>query len=833
MTALWQDLRYGLRMLARSPGFAFVVVLSLALGIGANTAIFGLIDAALLKMLPVKDPEQLVHFTWVSADGSEDSFSFPTFKQLRDRNQVFAGVVAFRELPDVDFEVDGAAGLAKGQVVSGNYYSVLGVNAMLGRTITPEDDRVAGAGPVAVISYDYWVKRFNRDPRAVGKKITVNGSPFTVLGVTPPEFFGLQPGERIDVSMPLSMVTQVWPDWAAAGTPYSVLSAPFRNWLHLMARLKPGVSEDRALANVQPIFRQAAREAAEGLAGLPWLRQGFLQMKVQLEPGNRGLAALRQQFSKPLLVLMTVVGLLLLIACANVASLLLARASARQREIALRMALGAGRRRLVRQLMTESVLLALCGGALGLLFAFWGSSGLLALMSNSPTPVALNVQPDARVLAFTALVSLSTAVLFGLAPAWRATRLDLTPALKEGARSLGSARSSNLGKALVVSQVALSLVLLIGATLLVRSLQKLRDFYPGFDKQNVVLLSVNPSLVGYGGSRLTRLYQDLLDQIKAVPGVRAISFSLHSPMSQHFSFTVPTVQGYTPRPGENTPVSVNIIGPEYFKTLRTPVLLGREFTEADREGAPKVAVINEAMARYFFGDSNPLGRRFSIPGYKGDASPLEIVGVVQDAKFHSLREPSPPAIYVPFFQAPESGEMTFEVRTITNPASVAAAARRVIQQADSRLPVFEVKTLTQQVDESLVQELLVASLSSLFGALALLLASIGLYGLMAYAVSRRTSEIGIRMALGAERSDVRQMVLGEATRLVLTGIGIGLPLALAGARFLSSMLFALSPADPLTISAATLILLAVAAVASFVPARRASLVDPMVALRCE
>ena len=714
MTALWQDLRYGLRMLARSPGFAFVVVLSLALGIGANTAIFGLIDAVLLKMLPVKDPEQLVHFTWVSADGSEDSFSFPTFKQLRDRNQVFAGVVAFRELPDVDFDVDGAAGLAKGQVVSGNYYSVLGVNAMLGRTITPEDDRVAGAGPVAVISYDYWVKRFNRDPRAVGKKITVNGSPFTVLGVAPPGFFGVDPsGERIDVSMPLSMVAQVWPDWAAAGTPYSVLSAPFRNWLHLMARLKPGVSEDRALANVQPIFRQAAREAAEGLAGLPWLRQGFLQMKVQLEPGNRGLAALRQQFSKPLLVLMTVVGLLLLIACANVASLLLARASARQREIALRMALGAGGRRLVRQLMTESVLLALCGGALGLLFAFWGSSGLLALTSHSPSPVALNVHPDARVLAFTALVSLSTAVLFGLAPAWRATRLDLTPALKEGARSLGSARSSNLGKALVVSQVALSLVLLIGATLLVRSLQKLRDFYPGFDKQNVVLLSVNPSLVGYRGSRLTRLYQELLDRMKAVPGVHVISFSLHSPMSQHFSFTVPTVQGYTPRPGENTPVSVDIIGPEYFKTLRTPVLLGREFTEADGEGAPKVAVINQAMARHFFGGSNPPGRRFSIPEYKGDASSLEIVGVVQGAKFHSLREPSPPAIYVPFFQSPESGEMTFEVRTTTNPASVAAAARRVIQQADSRLPVFEVKTLTQQVDESLVQERLVASLSSL------------------------------------------------------------------------------------------------------------------------
>ena len=830
---LGQDIRYALRMVLKNPGFTAVAVVTLALGIGANTAIFSLINAALLKMLPVTDPEQLVTIG-CSAD---DSFPYPAFKQLRDHNQVFSGVLAFRSLESFDFDVDGHAGLAKGQVVSGNYYSVLGVNAVFGRTIAPEDDRVAGGGPVAVISYEYWVKRFNRDPAAVGKKIVLNGSPFTVIGVTPPEFFGLEPGNPVEVSIPISMVAQVRPEWAVAGTPYSVLSAPFRNWLHLMARLRPGVAEEQALANAEPIYREAMREAAEGLGGLPFdsprTREMFLQFRLHLEPGGRGLAALRQRFSRPLLILTAVVGLLLLIACANVANLMLARASSRQREIAVRIALGAGRWRLIRQLITESVLLALAGGAGGLLLAYWATSSLLALMSHSSSPVSVNVHPDARPLAFTALVSLFTAILFGLAPAMRATQPGAA-ALKGSGRILGGMRPrASLGQALVVLQVALSLVLLVGAGLLARSLENLKDFYPGFDAQHVLLISVNPSMVGYKEAQVIGLYQRLMAEIKAFPGVRTVSFSDFSPLADRFSSTMPAVEGYTPRPGENTPVMINVIGPEYFRALQTPVLLGREFTSADAAGAAKVGVINQAMAHYYFGDANPIGRRFSLPGWRGDSRWLEIVGVIQDARYHSLREPAPPQAYIPFLQSPESGSMTFEVRAMMDPVSLAAGVRRVIQQADSRLPIFDVKTLSEQVDESLVQERLVASLSSLFGLLALSLASVGLYGVMAHAVSRRTNEIGIRMALGAQRGQILGMVMRETLLLVILGVTVGIPVAMGASRLIRSELYGLSPSDPLTISMTALVMLGVAGLAGYLPARRATNVDPMVALKYE
>ena len=828
-----QDLRYGVRTTLKNPGFAAVAALTLALGIGANTAIFSLINAALLEMLPVAHPERLVTIG-CSAD---DAFPYPAYKQLRDRNQVFSGVLAFRRFEDFDLEVDGHAGLAKGQVVSGNYYSVLGVNAILGRTIAPDDDRVAGGGPVAVISYDYWAKRFNRDASAVGKKIEINGSPFTLIGVTPPDFFGLVPGSPIDVTIPICMVAQVRPEWAVAGTPYSVLSAPFRNWLYLMARLGPGVTEQHALANADPIYRQSMREAADGMGGLPFnsprVREMYLQFRLRLEPGGRGLATLRQQFSRPLLILMAAVGLLLLISCANVANLMLARASVRQREIAVRIALGAGRRRLVRQLITESALLALAGGAGGLLLAVWATSSLLALMSHASSPISLSAHPDARVLAFTALVSFFTAILFGLVPAVRTTEPSVS-GLKESGRILGGMRSqSRLGKALVVSQVALSLVLLVGAGLLVRSLRNLRGFYPGFNAQHVLLVSMNPSLVGYKEEQVVGLYQRLMAEIKAFPGVRSASFSDFSPLAQRLSFTMPTVEGYTPRPGETTPVMVNIIGPEYFKALETPVLLGREFTQADAAGAVKVGIINQAMARHFFGDANPIGRRFSIPGYRADSSWLEIVGVIQDAKYQNLRDQAPPQAYVPFLQSPESGYVTIEVRASTEPSNLAAGVRRIIQRADSRLPVFDVKTLTEQADESLVQDRLVASFSTLFGLLALALASVGLYGVMAHAVSRRTNEIGIRMALGAQPRQILDMVMQETLWLVVLGVAIGIPIAMVASRLIRSELYGLSPNDPFTILITTLVMLGVASLAGYLPARRATKVDPIVALRYE
>jgi predicted permease len=837
--SIWADVRYGFRQLRRSPGFTAVALMTLALGIGANTAIFSLIDAALLKMLPVADPEQLVQFKSMSPGfGLNDAFSYPAFKTFRDRNQVFSGVLAFRKLHDVDFEVDGQGGLANGQLVSGGYFSTLGVNAILGRTILPEDETVAGQSPVAVISYDYWRARFALDPAVIGRKIVLNNAPFTIVGVTQPEFFGLQPGERIDVSVPLTTITLARPDFAAAGTPYDTLKAPFRNWLYVMGRLQPGVTRERATANLQSLFAQANREAADGLNGLPFdspaARKAMLGTKLQLDSGGQGLAALRQQFSKPLWVIMAVVGLLLLVTCANVANLQLARANARQKEIAVRLVVGAGRLRLVRQLITESTLLAFAGGTLGLLFAFLGSRFLLALLSHGSSPIHLSVRPDGTVLAFTLLVSVITALLFGMIPAWRAARLDMTPALMQNARGTGKAGSrSRAAKALVILQVSISLVLLIGAGLLARSLENLKDFNPGFNKDNVLLFSMNPLMTGYSEDGLVPLYERILDRFKAIPGVRSASFSVHGPLSPNFSSTSVKVQGFQPRPGQElVPTGIELVGPEYFKTLETPVLRGRDFTSADRKGAPKVAIVNETMARYYFGDSDPIGRQLSIPGYRGDPSWLQIIALVKDTKVHDLREQATPAVFVPLLQAPESG-VTFELRTALNPAMVETAALDAVKATDSRLPLFDVKTLGNQLDDSLVEERLLASLSSMFGALALLLACVGLYGLMAYTVNRRTGEIGIRMALGAERGQIARMVLRETLLLVSSGLAIGIPAAIAASRLISSQLFGLRPNDPFTILAACVVMSAVTVLASYLPARRAASVDPMRALRSE
>ncbi len=837
--SLWQDVRYSLRTLVKSPPLTVVVISSLGLGIGANTAIFSLINAALLKMLPVRNPEQLVEFKSISpAIGLNDAFSYPAFKEFRDRNQTLSGVLAFRKLHDIDFEVNGQGGLANGQVVSGDYFSVLGVNAIIGRTMTPEDDKIAGGNAVAVIGYDYWQERFALDPAVVGRKVVLNNSPFTIVGVTPPEFFGLQPGERIDVSVPITMMAQVSPGFAAKGTPYDVLTAPFRNWLYVMARLKSGVTNKQAVANLEPIIHQTMREAAEGLTGLPFdspaARKAFLATSLRFDSGGQGLAALRQQFSKPLVIIMAVVALLLLVTCANVANLLLARANARQKEIAVRLTVGAGRLRLIRQLITESILLAVCGGGLGLLLAFYAGRSLLVLMSHSRSPISLSVEPDSTVLGFTLLVSILTALLFGIIPAWRAAQLDLTPTLIQNTR--GSSRvssGSRLVRPLVILQIAVSLVLMIGAGLLTRSLENLKDFYPGFNKENVLLLSLNPGMIGYKEDQTNTLYRTLLDRIGALPGVHATSFSMAAPLSGNFSSTEANVEGYKPRSGkELAPVGVNIVGPAYFKALETPILLGRDFTIADQAGAPKVAIINETMGHYYFGNTNPVGRRISMPGWIGDPSWFEIVAVVKDAKYHDLREQATPMVYMPLFQSSVTG-VTFEVRTAMNPASATSVVLKAIKQTDSRLPVYAVKTLSDQLDDSLVEERLVASLSTMFGALTLMLACVGLYGLMAYAVTRRTNEIGIRVALGAKRAQIAGMVLRETLLLVILGLAIGIPAAMGSSRLIASELYGLKPGDPITILVASSVMAGIAALAGYLPARRAAKVDPMVALRYE
>jgi predicted permease len=832
-----QDVRYALRQLWRSPGFALTAVSILALGIGAVTAVFSLIDAALLKMLPVRNPEQLVQLKSVSpAFPINDALSYPAFKKLGEQTQTLAGAFAFRKLHNIDLEVDAHSGLAEGQLVSGNYFSVLGVKAIRGRTTLPIDESVAGQNAVAVIGYDYWRSRFALDPDIVGKKILLNSAPFTIIGVTEPEFYGVQPGARIDVSIPLTTMVLVNPDFATAGTPYDVLKSPMRNWLYVMGRLQPGVTRERATASLEPVFTQLKREAAASLAGQPidspTLRQAVLDYRLQLDPASQGLATLRQQFSRPLWIVMAVVGLLLLITCANVANLLLVRANAREKEIAVRLAMGAGRTRLMRQLTTESILLGVTGGALGVALAYWGSSSLLALMAHGRSPVTLRVHPDLSVLVFALAVSLLTAVVFGTIPAWRATDVNPSRGLALSTRSSASARERHtIGKALVVLQVAVSLVLVIGAGLLARSLGNLRGFYPGFNRDNVLLFHVDPTIIGI--KDVVPLYERMLSRLSQIPGVRTASLSVHEPLSTNVSDSSVKVQGPTAREGEDlAPVDIEPIGPEYFATMETPILHGREFAADDRDGAPKVALVNQSMARHFFGDADPVGRFVSIPAYRGDASWLQIVGEVRDIKVHDLRESSTLMLYVPMFQAPEGGA-TFEVRTAVDPTYAQTAVLGAVKDVDSRLPVYSVKSLDDQLDDSLVEERLVVSLSGTFGFLALLLTCVGLYGLMAYTVNRRTGEIGIRMALGAERGRIVRMVLSETFLLVVCGLAIGVPAAVFASRLIASQLFGLKWTDPVTFLAASAVMTAVTMMASYLPARRAASVDPMRALRSE
>lgn len=832
-----QDLRYALRQMRRSPGFTLTSILILALGIGAVTAVFSLIDTALLRMLPVCDPGQLVEFKSINPDFPvDDAFSYPAFRTFEQQTQVLAGALAFRRQHDMDLEADGHSELAEGQVVSGSYFQVLGVEAIQGRTLLPSDDLANGPNAVAVISYDYWRTRFALDPAVIGKHVLLNNAPFTIVGVTAPEFYGLQPGDRVDVSVPITAIASVNPGFAAAGKPPDALKAPFRNWLNVMGRLKDGVPREKATAGLEPVYAQAMRDAAASLAGLPIdspaIRQTFLRCRLQLEPGSQGLASLRQQFSRPLWIVMAVTALLLLITCSNVANLLLARGQARHTEMAVRLAIGAGKMRLMRQLLTESLLLGLCGGVLGTALAYQGSRALLSLMARGRRPVSLVVHPDLSVLCFALGVSLVTVLIFGTLPAWHATDVDPSHGLAQNARGGSSAHASaRLGRSLVVVQVAISLVLVIGAGLLARTLGNLRNLYPGFNRENLLLFAVNPNVVGYGD--VIPLYEQILNRLRAIHGVEGASFSVHEPLSVNASTTSIRVQGPSLHPGEDlATVDVEPAGPNYFSTMEIPLLRGRDIAWSDRSGTAKVAVINESLARHYFGSADPIGRYISIPGYRGDDSWVEIVGEARDIKVHDLREPVTLMLYEPFFQAPE-GAVTFEIRGSIGPEHLETAALGAVKAIDSRVPVYAVKTLDEQLNDSLVEERLVASLSELFGLLALLLTCVGLYGLMAYTVSRRTGEIGIRMALGAARGRIARMVLRETLILVVCGLALGLPGALLASRLIASQLFGLRPADLVTFSAGCAIMVFVALAASYLPARRAAWTDPMRALRNE
>lgn len=859
--SLIQDVRYGLRQLRRNPGFTAVAIITLALGIGANTAIFSLIDAVMFKMLPVQQPQQLVVLNWASQghpyfihgiDGwlekdksdryTSTAFSYPVFETIRARNHVFSGVFGFYGDDTFNVSAGGQAAVAPGEFVSGAYFSTLGVKAVIGRTLTPADD-ISGASPAAVISSSYWMNRFGGDPAVIGKAITVNDVPFTLVGVAAPKFGGLQPGRLADVWIPLHTHPQVDRDWWWLPNGQSIFSAGGEWWVAVVGRLKSGVTDQQASAQVTAILQQATA----GIEKPPAHRPFGVSLKaphVEVTSAANGMAALRREFSRPLLVLMALVALVLLIACANVASLLLARSTSRRREVAVRIALGAGRRRLIRQLLTESVLLSATGGLIGVILAYWASDALLGFMRNASEPAHLQVSPDLRVLAFTGIVSALTGILFGLAPALSGTRFDLTPALKEragGAIGTGHPlRGMRFGlrDALVASQIAIALLLLIGAGLFIRTFRKLADQDLGFEHRNLLLFSIDPTQAGYKGEKLAIFYRELQRRIEAVPGVLSASLSRHWLVNDGWGGEGISIQGYTPKPGEeigngSIDTYLHLVGSRFFQTYGIPLLLGRTINDGDIEGSPKVGVINHAFARKYFGNAYPIGRRFGFGGEK-NSSDIAIVGVVGDTTYGDLRQPPPPTIYVPYAQRlTQLGAMNFEVRTARDPKNWINPVRRTVHRLDKRLPLSDVETQHEQIDRATFEERLFASLTSIFGVLALVLACVGLYGAMAYAVARRTNEIGVRMALGAQKRDVLRLVLGQGMILALIGVGIGILGALGFARFLASLLYGVKATDPITFIAVSLILTIVALLACYIPARRAAKVDPMIALRHE
>jgi predicted permease len=818
---MYNDLRFALRQFRKNPGFTTVVILSLALGIGANTTIFSLIDAVLLKLLPVRDPKRLVVFAHRDTGLPSTGSNYPLYKTLRDGSQSFSDCFAFWPL-DFRVRIGAESEPARGQYVTPNYFSTLGVQPVLGRVLSETDDEE----PVVVISHGWWQRKFASRRDVIGQTMVVNGTSLTVIGVTPSEFFGLQVGSPTEISMPLGIQPRVSPEFGdrreTRGGTWS---------LCIVGRLKPGVEPERARAEAEVLVRPWVEDVVlrEGGKLGSWAR-------IELLPGSTGLDSLRRRFSKPLQVLMGIVGMVLLIACANVANLLTARSVARQKEIAIRQAIGAGRARLIRQFLTESVLLALVGGCVGLWLAWWGGNLLVRFISTGPVPIQLELAPDWRVLGFTACVSVLTGVLFGLAPAVRGTILDLTPTLKEGASSLAGASARwRWGKMLVSVQVALSLTLLVGATLFVMSLRKIQSVDGGFRVENLLLATFDTSGTGSSGperrKQLEAFYREAVERANSLPGVRVASMSSLGPMSGDDSTRDLFVPGFEARTRDDQAVHLNSIGTRFFETMGIPLLRGREFAPADDATAPKVAILNDTAARFYFPGVDPLGQVVHM-GSDSQGQPMQVVGVVRDSKRQDLRQPAPRMLYLPFLQYHQP-YMTLEIRTAGNPNAVAASARQAFREINRNIPVWEIKTMQTQINEGLVQERLVATLSSFFGLLALLLSAIGLYGTLSYAVARRTSEIGIRMALGARKGNVLWLVLREATVLVLCGAGVGLLAATAMNRLIASMLFGLTPSDPVALLIATSVLLAVALLAAWLPARRASKVDPMVALRYE
>ena len=940
---LLQDIRFGLRMLRKSPGFTAVAILTLALGIGANTAIFSLIDAVMLRSLPVENPWQLVLLQWgarnspnvhgyqSAGDCQNDmrlgaknpggcSFSEPMFREIAQSN-IFSGTAAFANSGRLNLTGNGAATVINGQIVSGDFFRTLGVKAAAGRVFEPSDDSPSAA-PVAVLNYGYWQSAFGGSRDVIGRTIELNNTPFTIVGVAEQRFTGISPGSDYDVWLPLSDAQRItetrrWQDRQSNVSYW---------WLTIIGRLKPGVQLAQAQAPVSGLFRNEmlhgavplfhggegagtpppTRSAPAGgngprvMSAVPQRTPGTSPVPIQREapggatppsagnkpvimvapqgaapaggprgsetpnvprtlstaadnpeialvPAQSGLTGSRTRYSNPLYVLMLAVGIILLIACANVAGLMLARAAARQKEMAVRLALGASRARVVRQLFTESIMLSVLGGALGILFAYWGAHAIISFVSsNQPRPLGFATGVDLRVLGFTVAVSLLTGILFGIAPTFRSARVDLTPALKEGegsaARS-GHARGKwfSIGNALVVAQVALAIVVLVGAGLLVRTLANLRSVDVGFDSHNILIFGIDPTLIGYKGPQADSLYRDLQGRLAETPGVKSASYSMMPLLSSGLMITSFHWPG-TPQDQDSEADALGV-GPNFFETMRIPFLIGRGFTNSDFKlsaandgpsptSAPTPVIVNQAFVEKYLGKENPLGKQFGQAEARADEpanAGFEIIGVVRDAKYSDLRREIHAMMYMP----QRFGGASFELRTAADPQALLPAIREVVAQVNTNLPLFDVKTESEQIDRLLFQERLVARLSGFFALLALVLACVGLYGLLSYEVSRRTREIGIRMALGAHPGSVLKLVLRQGIVLAIAGAALGVGVALGVTRYLARMLYNVHPGDPTTIVSVAILLTLVALAACYIPARRATHVDPLIALRYE
>jgi predicted permease len=844
MINLANDIRYALRGFRRTPLFTIVAILSLAFGIGANAAIFSLLDQVMLRLLPVKDPQRLVLLSMrgrhYGSNWGMNAISYPMYKDFQDHNDVFSGM--FCRFPtETSLGFGNRTERAAAELVSGSYFPVLGVNAALGRLFTPRDDEHPGGHPVVVVSYSFWQTRFSSDPAIVGKTLVMNGRNMTVVGVAQPGFDGVELGHTTKLFVPVMMKAQLTPFWDG-------LKDRRQRWVNAFGRLKPEVTATQAKAALQPFMHSMLEREVKEPAfrnSSAYDRREFLKNIIDVLPGSQGRSYLRRELGTPLWVLMALTIAVLLLACANLANLLLARATVREREMAIRLAIGAGRGRIIRQLLVESLLLSCFGGLVGLGLAFLADQLLLAayLPAEAAGELTISAVPDFRILGFTLCVMFITALVFGLVPAIQSARADVAPSLKDQAGAVAGGGNVVLRKILVAAQVTLSLLLLIGAGLFLRTLNNLRNLGPGFSPERLVGFRVDPSINGYPDARSRAFYHRVVEQLEATPGVTSVGLASMRILEGNEWDSSITVEGYSPKPGQGADPYMNSVSPNYFATMGIPIVAGRDFTIQDTQQVkhgleednfvPAKIMINETFARKYFAGRNPVGLHLGFGSDPGTKTDMEVIGVVKDVKYTNLRDEIPVQAFIPYLAGRHFGGMTVYLRTRLDPQQLMAQIRRKIAQIDVNIPIYQMRTTEEQIDLSLRTERLVASLSTVFGFLATLLAIIGLYGVMAYTVSRRTREIGIRMALGALGGNVIWMVMREVLVLIGAGVLIGVPLAIALSRLVQHQLYGLASYDPLTLTLSTVTLSVVACLAGFLPALRASRIHPTQALRYE